>query len=174
MIDSVKDMIDAIPQRGVLVAKHLAVSTLTSLAFGLAGGVLGAALAPQKLGPVVPYLAASAGGFAFATWSFWREESQLTVQAVEQYPQILLHHLHVGHPNVAADLERRIRGLRAGKGDWPTPELLEAIQASFSTMSWFILARQTATSDIAEVHQAQAAALVEAYATNHPNAEDSD
>lgn len=175
MLDGVKDMVDTIPQRGILVAKHLAVSSLTSLAFGLAGGLLGAALAPRKLGPVVPYLAASAGGFAFATWSFWRQESQLTVQTAQQYPKILLHHLHVGHPAVAADLERRLRGVHAAaKGDWPTPELLSAIRASVATMSWFMLARQTATSDIAEVHQAQAAALVEAYAAADPNAEDRD
>jgi hypothetical protein len=172
-MESAKELLDAVPQRGVFVAKHVTMCTLSAMAFGVAGGILGAYLAPNTVGPLVPYLVCSAGGFAFSSYVFWRAERRLAMHCVKEYPKLMMHHFRVGHPEQYLSLFALLRGnaqsVVGGYGGGGASSsvsaeaVLAAMNGSAAVASWFILARQTAAADIAGVQDQICGALVDSY-----------
>ena len=178
-MEALREMIDSVPQRGLLLARHLTTSTLAAVVFGVTGGMLGVKLAPMKLGPVAPYLACSAAGFALASYSFWQDECQQAVSSVRNFPKLMVHHLRVGHPQYIDGVAKQYRiGPKFGSSgeeqdaedentgdddeDCATvDEIVELMQKDRALMTWFILARQTAASDINDLHRRRADALID-------------
>jgi hypothetical protein len=189
-MESAKELLDTVPQRGVFVAKHVAVCTLSAMAFGITGGVLGAYLAPNNVGPLVPYLVCSASGFAFSSYMFWRTERRLAMHFVREYPKLMMHHFRVGHPEQYLSLCEYVHrkqqlsasGANVGGGGGghgsgastvvSAEELLAVMNGSSAVVSWLILARQTAANDIAGVHDQICSALVDSYVQQAAAAEE--
>jgi hypothetical protein len=148
-MDQLRDLLDAVPQRGLFIFKHITQASLCSLVFGLSGGMLTAAVAPIAVGPLAPYLVCSWMGFGLSTVTTWRREKKAAIQCAQNYPNLLEHHLTqtMGGPSPFPHVR-----------DTPVRTL------GLGHMTWLILARQTAQKDLEAIAACRSEALVNKYA----------
>eukprot|EP01135_Chromosphaera_perkinsii_P000816 Nk52_evm104s151 gene=Nk52_evmTU104s151 len=165
-VDAVSSYLNLIPQRAVLVTRHFLKSCGASLAFGLAGGLVGGVMLPNYTSGILPYLVCSSVGFAVSSYNTWYEECEMALHYCRIYPDIMRHHLRTGFPTVPA-----ARNLDVG--DSAMLNKLQAGTFSSSTgeqhgpllvLTWLILARQTAQKDVEEVEARKASGVVDSYA----------
>ena len=151
--DLFEEGVELVPQRGIFMAKHMLTSTMSAIAFGLCGGVVGAVMLPSTVGPIVPYLVCSTIGFACSSVSMWDTEKRSSLDIASRFPDVVQHHLrHSFVENGVSSFDVRKM----------TSSQLRALSVGQTTA--IMLAVQSASKDVNDINERIIAAMVDRHA----------
>lgn len=141
---------EAVPARGVLIARHMGQSLVVSVLAGCFGGWIGANLLTASVGPLVPYLICSSVGFIVSSVNFWTTEKNRALELKKLYPHVLQHHLITS-----------FRGMNMNNVALAFEKETEDDSLTIPQVSWCIMAAQAAQSSIIEIESKLAESIIE-------------
>lgn len=84
-----------IPCRARFIGEAVVSGTLHSIMMGLVCGTTSAVCFPITVGPIVPYLLGSIGGYSFGLYQHWNQSKTYALFCARKYPTLLSHAIFV-------------------------------------------------------------------------------